>query len=120
MKKVLKIIVPLLLVFTITWFVYNYYFGGKAYYTKIETVGEESTDIASNGEQYKQYIYTQVAFDADGNKTTQKLYEVRDTPLKMNAYLKIKVNAKKGVLSWNEVTKEEVPEKAINQIEKTD
>ena len=116
MKKTLKIVVPLLLVFAISWFGYNYYFGGKSYYTKIETVGKESTDIATNGEQHKQYTYTQTAFDADGNKTVQKLYEYRDSPLKMNAYLKLKVNDRKGVLSWEEVTEQEVPEKALDKI----
>ncbi|MHC5230026.1 YxeA family protein [Enterococcus sp. LJL99] len=116
MKKILKIVIPLILLLAIAWFGYNYYFGGKAYYTKIETVGEESTDIADNGEQHKQFTYSQIAFDADGNKTEQKLYEYRDSPLRMNAYLKLKVNARKGVLSWEEVAEKEVPEKALDKI----
>ena len=33
-----------------------------------------------------------------------ELNESRDQPLRMKAYLKLKVNPRKGVISWNEVT----------------
>ena len=42
-----------------------------------------------------------------------ELNESRDQPLRMKAYLKLKVNPRKGVISWNEVTEKEVPEKAL-------
>ena len=37
------------------------------------------------------------------------LREEREHPLKMNAYLKLKVNPRKGVLSWEEIKASEVP-----------
>ena len=47
-----------------------------------------------------------------------ELNESRDQPLRMKAYLKLKVNPRKGVISWNEVTEKEVPEKALENKEK--
>ena len=44
-----------------------------------------------------------------------ELNESRDQPLRMKAYLKLKVNPRKGVISWNEVT-EKVPEKALEKL----
>lgn len=41
--------------------------------------------------------------DFNGNKST---------PLKRNAYLKLIVNKNKGVVSWEKVAKNEVPDKA--------
>ena len=38
-----------------------------------------------------------------------ELNESRDQPLRMKAYLKLKVNPRKGVISWNEVTEKKSP-----------
>ncbi len=46
-------------------------------------------------------------------KKTVELNEARDQPLRMKAYLKLKVNPRKGVIRWNEVTEKEVPEKKL-------
>jgi len=42
--------------------------------------------------------------------------EIRDQPLRINAYLKLKVNPRKGVLSWEEVSESTVPEQALKQL----
>ena len=39
----------------------------------------------------------------------------REHPLKMNAYLKLKVNPRKGVLSWEEIKASEVPKNAAEK-----
>ena len=52
----------------------------------------------------------------NGEEKTVELNEYRDQPLRMKAYLKLKVNPRKGVISWNEVTEKEVPEKALEKL----
>ena len=43
--------------------------------------------------------------------------ELRERPLKMNAYLKLEVNERKGVLNWEEVKVNEIPKAAAQQLE---
>ena len=45
------------------------------------------------------------------------LHEVREHPLKMNAYIQLKVNPRKGVLSWKEIKASEVPKNAAEKID---
>lgn len=118
MKKLLSIIILFALLTAGAWFGYNYYYGGKEYYTQITTSGEVETGKFDTGEKYTEYNYTQSAFDENGEKTVQKLREVRDQPLRINAYLKLKVNDRKGVLSWEEVSEQKVPDKALEQLKK--
>lgn len=118
MKNVLSFVVPFVLLTAGVWFGYNYYFGGKDYYTQITSPGEVQTGKFSTGEKYTEYGYTQTAFDKNGKKTVQKLREIRDQPLRINAYLKLKVNPRKGVLSWEEVPENKVPKTALDKIVK--
>lgn len=116
MKKILYLLLPFLLVCGGIWFAYNYYYGGSAYYTKIVTPGDVSTEVLSTGEKVTHYSYTQIAFNAEGKKTVQKMSEYRDKPLKMNAFIRLKVNDRKGIISWEEVSEKKVPEKALAQL----
>ncbi len=50
-------------------------------------------------------------------KTGDASNEEREHPLKMNAYLKLKVNPRKGVLSWEEIKASEVPKNAAEKID---
>ena len=92
------------------------FYGGEAYYTKITTNGEMSATQADNGEKFTTYTYKQAAYNKDGEKQVT-LREEREHPLKMNAYLKLKVNPRKGVLSWEEIKASEVPKNAAEKID---
>ncbi|EOH99737.1 hypothetical protein UAW_00890 [Enterococcus haemoperoxidus ATCC BAA-382] len=116
MKKFLLFILPFTLLTGGIWFGYNYYFGGKDYYTRVEAPNEVKTGNFSNGEKYTEYDYIQTAYNKQGEKTVQKTYEIRDKPLRINAYLKLKVNPRKGVLSWEEVPETAVPKKALEKL----
>lgn len=116
MKKLIGLLVVFLLLSGGAWFAYDYYYGGKDYYTEITTTGEVSQDTDSKGESYTIYHYTQKAFDKDGNETTQKMNESREKPLRIGAYLKLTVNERKGVISWEEVKESDVPDKALEKI----
>ena len=116
MKKALLFILPFILLTAGVWLGYNYYFGGKDYYTRVGEPIEVKTGKFSNGEKYTEYNYTHTAFNKQGEKTVQKTYEIRDKPLRINAYLKLKVNPRKGVLSWEEVSEKSVPKKAFEKL----
>ncbi|MTD38712.1 YxeA family protein [Erwinia sp. CPCC 100877] len=116
MKKIVTFLLPFILLLAGAWFGYNYYFGGKDYYTRITTTGEVKSGNFANGEKYTEYNYKQTAYDKNGKKTVQEMREVRDKPLRINAYLKLKVNPRKGVLSWEEVSEQEVPKKALAKL----
>lgn len=116
MKTMLKILIPLLLIAGGSWIVYNNYFGGEDYYTQITTSGEMETSKSDNGESMTKYDYNQKAYNVKGEEKIEKLSEYRDKPLRMNAYLKLKVNKHKGVLSWVEVEEKEVPKAALEKI----
>lgn len=116
MKKIIGLLVVFLLLSGGAWFAYDYYYGGKDYYTEITTTGEVSQEKDSKGESFTVYHYTQTAFDKDGNETTQKMNESREKPLRIGALLKMKVNERKGVISWEEVNESDIPDKAMEKI----
>lgn len=113
MKKIIIVLtlVTLLTVGSFTWYQKEY--GGESYYTQITTDGEKSMVTIDSGEKVTTFSYTQTGYANDGSRTIQKMKEYRDRPLRKGAYLKLKVNPKKGVISWEEVSKKEVPSKAI-------
>lgn len=116
MKTLLKILIAIVILAGGSWGVYNYYYGGEAYYTQITTSGEKKDEKTNSGEAMTIYYYQQPAFNKNGEEKTVELNESRDQPLRMKAYLKLKVNPRKGVISWNEVTEKEVPEKALEKL----
>ncbi|EOH99145.1 hypothetical protein UAY_01922 [Enterococcus moraviensis ATCC BAA-383] len=118
MKKMLFFILPFILLTAGVWFGYDYYYGGKDYYTRVGAPDEVKAGKFSNGEKYTEYIYTQNAFNSKGEKTVQKTHEIRDAPLRINAYLKLKVNPRKGVLSWEEVSEKDIPKQALAKMDK--
>lgn len=117
MKKLIGVLVVLGIFLGGSFAAYHYFYGGEAYYTKITTNGEISAIQADNGEKFTTYIYKQAAYNKDGEKKQVTLCEKREHPLKMNAYLKLKVNPRKGVLSWEEIKASEVPKNAAEKID---
>lgn len=92
---------------------------GDKYYTKITTKGKKYTEKFSDGNTLTSYGYSLKAVDEHGNTKTLKFNAFdRDKPLKMNAYLQLEHNNKKGVLRWHEVAKNEVPAQALAKLDK--
>ncbi|MGX7164794.1 YxeA family protein [Enterococcus massiliensis] len=118
MKKIIPFLVVLAVFTAGCFYAYNYFYGGTSYYTQITTNGEKTTEKATDGRQYTVYIYeNQSAYNEQGEKTTVTLHESREKPLRLKAYLKLIVNPRKGVLRWEEVTKNELPEKVQNKLD---
>lgn len=95
-----------------SYYTYQYFYGGNEFYTRITTTGEKS---GTGDDTY--YHYQQPAYDDQGDAITIELNEYRSQPLRQGAYLKLLVNPRKNVLSWDEVPVEEVPQKALDQLE---
>ena len=62
------------------------------------------------------YKYEQAAYNESGEEKIVKMNEHRSKPLREGAYLKLLVNPRKGVLSWEEVSQEDVPKPALDQL----
>lgn len=116
MKKLIGFIVVLVILGTGSGLAYHYFYGGTDYYTQIVTEGTRTEGNFDNGESYTQFDYDQMAYTKDGEGKEIHMSEVRDEPLRTNAYLKVKVNPRKGVLSWSEVKKNDVPDKALTKL----
>jgi uncharacterized protein (TIGR01655 family) len=117
----MKKIIASLIVFGIflggCFFSYRYYYGGTAYYTEITTSGTHSTSIASDSVVQDIYQYKQTAYNESGEKKVVEMNENRSKPLREGAYLKLLVNPRKGVISWEEVSQDDVPKPALEQLD---
>ncbi|MEA0973136.1 YxeA family protein [Lacticaseibacillus paracasei] len=118
MKKVLIGLVVLIVlvfgglkIFEIT----NY--GGTTYYTKITNAGQQATDHDQDGNKYTIYAYDLPSYDEKGSLQQLKFNANQDRPLKMNAYLKVIYNDKKGVTDWQRVPRAEVPKAALAKLD---
>lgn len=92
---------------------------GEPYYVFINTSGKEKEDIDMDGNKRGlNYEYYLNAYNQDGKEKKVDFQTISGHPLRQGAYLKVKVNDKKGVLSFEEVQKNEVPKKALVQLNK--
>ena len=108
MKKLIFALISLIILGSgIGYYVYAY--GGQDYYTQIISEGQEISENGPKGQVYKDYEYKQAAFDETGTEKATVFRGNKERPLKKEAYLKLKVNRKYGVISWSEVTAKEVP-----------
>ncbi len=94
---------------------FNY--GGTAYYTKITTVGTKIAPQDDKGNVYIDYRYDQAAYTADGAHKKLVFNANKSRPLRLGAYLKLTVNPKKGVTSWEAVGPKAVPQPAKRQLD---
>ena len=116
-KKILSAII-LIAFIGAPMFLYHKYQGGIYYYTKITQAPISTTD-ATDDRGIKQgsiYTYDLPSFDKEGKEKNIEFDAYKDKPLKENAYLKIKVNDIKGVLSWEEVQKSDLPTKVKEKL----
>lgn len=118
LKKVIAFFIVLVVFAGGSWFAYNYFYGGDTYYVKVVDEGVKGSDTDDNtGEVYTKYTYDQKAYDEDGESKEVTMTEHRDKPLRLNAYLKLVVNARKGVIKWEEVQQNDVPDKALAKLD---
>jgi len=115
MKKILIGLVALLLVVVggaYTW--YHISYGGENYYMQVTQDGEKVKSKDDSGKSYTYYEYKTVAYQKAGK--SKHLDFTATHNLRHQAYLEITYNNRKGVTSWEEVKKADVPEKALAKI----
>ncbi|KPV58597.1 membrane protein [Paenibacillus sp. A3] len=89
--------------------------GTDVYYTQIQGQGKKLEDKLDNGEIMVRFEYELPAFDKNGQQKTFKFSAPKQ--LREKAYLSLFVKDGKGVTSYQEVTKEELPQKASQQLQ---
>lgn len=116
MKKILLIVILGILISTggIVWYIENY--SNKSYYVQIHNNGVIERDDLKSNSLLGLYKYKVEGFDAEG--VENHLEFTADHNLRIEAYLKVKKNAKRGVISWGEVKRESIPKKALDNLDK--
>lgn len=107
-KKILIVlVVVLVLVAGVAFFYLCNGDHSTVYYTVIDNsrVEEQTTPVSNGAGSYK---YRLDAYDADGNIKNLTFKASRE--LRQGAYLKLEVMPIRGVISWEEVHYEELPE----------
>jgi uncharacterized protein (TIGR01655 family) len=88
--------------------------GADEYYTQIIGGGNKLEVKASGGQVHVSYEYELPTYDKDGNQKI--LTFTASKQLRENAYLLLFVKDEEGVTSYQEVTAEEIPEKAAEML----
>lgn len=114
MKKIVSVLL-IILVGIVGYYCYSNY-TGQEFYTQITTDGEPSISRDDTGKEITYYEYKLVAYDKKGLEKKVTFNGVANRPLRKDAYLKLKYNVKKGVLSWEEVQKGDIPKKAAEKL----
>lgn len=87
-------------------FIYHYTFiESKKYYTIVDN--EKKTELDKNGDI--RFEYNLESYDEEGKEKSIKFQTTRE--LRDGAYLKIEYMLFRGVISWEEVQKEDIPKK---------
>ncbi|MFK4935723.1 YxeA family protein [Lactococcus garvieae] len=115
MKKILLGLAALILIIGggFTW--YNTNYGGHTYYIQIHGDGEVKELTSNGGTPLKRYNYKIMGYDSDGKEKEVEFMSHHN--LKHEAYLEVLYNKKKGVMSWEERQRNEVPKEALKHLE---
>ncbi|MCP3776171.1 YxeA family protein [Paenibacillus sp. MZ04-78.2] len=89
--------------------------GADVYYTQVQGQGKKLENKIDNGEIMVRYEYELSALDKNGQQKTLKFSAPKQ--LREKAYLSLFVKEGKGVTSYQEVAKEELPGKASQQLQ---
>ena len=89
--------------------------GTDEYYTQIKGEGKKIEDKTDNGKRYISYEYKLPAFDKGGKQKI--LTFTAQKQLREKAYLLLFVKEKKGVTSYQEVKREELPKTVSEKLE---
>ncbi|MGM1046644.1 MAG: YxeA family protein [Bacillota bacterium] len=89
--------------------------GADEYFVQIKGEGEKLDVKAANGQHFEDYKYTLQAINKEGQEKMMTFTAQKQ--LRQEAFLRLYVKEEKGVTSWQEVTKDELPEKAKEKFE---
>ncbi len=89
--------------------------GTDTYYVHITEDGTYEEETLDNGDVVVRYDYRLDGYDENGKKQTLQFYTLKN--LRHDAYLKIFYKESKGVTSYEEVKKEDVPSAALQLLD---
>lgn len=98
----------------IIWYVENY--SNRSYYVQIDSNGIIEKDNLKGDFLLGFYKYQIKGFDSEGSE--KKLDFTANHNLRLKAYLKVRENGKRGVISWEEINRENIPKKALDNLDK--
>lgn len=61
--------------------------------------------------------YNEVSFNSKGDKKDVEFFSIKSRPLKKGAYLEVIVNDERGVVTYREVNKKDIPKSALEKLE---
>lgn len=88
--------------------------GADQYYVQITADGKEDVSKTDDGKEYKMFNYKLAGFDEDGHEKTMEF--TADKNLRKDAFLRVYYSNKKGVKSWEEVEKDDIPKNAKDKL----
>lgn len=122
MKKTVKIVTGILVLSLIVAAGVHLYYqyvwrGGDVTYTQITSAGIEKPWKQKGGDLSTLYDYAGTQYDEEGQVHEVPL--IASKQLRQGAYLKVTYNQKRDIITnWSEISKTQVPEKALEQLEK--
>ncbi|MBO1581954.1 YxeA family protein [Bacillus sp. XF8] len=88
--------------------------GTDKYYVQIKADGKETISKSDSGEKFKIFEYKLPGFDEDGEEKTMEFTANKN--LRKDAFLRVYYSEEKGVKSWEEVKKDELPAKVKEKL----
>jgi len=88
--------------------------GTEKYYTKITGTGSKITNFSTNGEKIDRYEYDLASYSEEGEENSFSFTAAKQ--LREDAYLLLYVKKDKGVTSYEEVQKEQLPDAVKDKI----
>lgn len=98
----------------IVWYVENY--SNKSFYVQIYNDGDIEHDTSRSSSLLGFYRYKIKGVDAEG--VEKALDFTANYNLRHEAYLKVRENSKRGVISWEEIQRISIPKKALDSLDK--
>ncbi|WP_239254923.1 YxeA family protein [Listeria ilorinensis] len=89
--------------------------GADSYYVQITQNGDKQTEYSEDGSDISRYNYKLTGYDENGK--AKKLSFDADKNLRLHAYLRV-YNKNDMVSSYEEVQKQDIPQKAQAKLEK--
>ena len=90
--------------------------GGEEYYVQITTDGTKTVSKSDSGQETVNYRYILPGYTKEGKEKDLDFNGQLTRPLRKGAYLKITWNKNKGVTSYEEVEKKDVPKTALEKL----
>lgn len=88
--------------------------GKDIYYVQITMDGQKE-ETTTDKDTFTTYKYALPAYDEEGNEKTMEFTAQKN--LRKEAFLRVYYSSKKGVTSWEEVEKDELPAKAKEKLD---